>query len=204
MMVPGEKPDFTAILDQPLPWPKQGDQLFVQSSVPAKEAVLDVEGYQRHALMAIGYKEAGDAAVKRALAPYAIRDAIVFPIVFLYRQYIELCLKQALASFGSDASEERLWKTHDLSDLWCHYKEMLINFGMWSGEDADCSVERCVLEFATVDPKSEAFRYPFDTKGQPLALNIKRLDLSALKDTIAALDGYFSGSFCCLADIHSA
>jgi hypothetical protein len=203
MTVLGEMSDFTAILDQPLPWPKDGDQLFVESFVSASEAALGAEGYRRHGLMALGYKEAGDATVERALSPHAIKDALVFPIVFLYRQYIELSLKQSIAAFGSDESAKQVWKTHNLIDLWNYYKEILVTFDIWSHKEADRSVELCIQEFSNVDPKSDAFRYPFDTKGQPLALSIGRLDLRVLRDTIRSLDGYFSGCFSYLADIHS-
>jgi hypothetical protein len=47
------------------------------------------------------FKEAADVLVKEAAAGNAILDSVVIPIMFLYRQYLELSIKQ-IVMFGRE------------------------------------------------------------------------------------------------------
>lgn len=80
------------------PWPKPGDKLFVSGFGP-KVAFLGGFGttFGRYA---IGYKEAADALIDRAVEKDYSADMQFYPIAFLYRQYLELRLKQLLITGG--------------------------------------------------------------------------------------------------------
>jgi hypothetical protein len=51
-----------------------------------------------------------------------------------------------------------------------------------------------VAEFAKIDPGSFTFRYPVSPEGQPLELDVERLDLAQLRDVMDGINGYFSGT----------
>jgi len=78
--------------DTTYPWPQKGSQLFIQDGSDIEIAYIgwfyktDFHGYID------GYKKAGDYLIKTILdsGKNYERDTIVFPILFLYRQYLEL------------------------------------------------------------------------------------------------------------------
>jgi hypothetical protein len=86
---------FEDILQQEFRWPNVGDQLFKPSNVWMGDAMLAGHASTRLALMTAGYKHAGDALVERALELRAERDFLVYPIIFCYRHYLELALKNS-------------------------------------------------------------------------------------------------------------
>jgi len=55
------------------------------------------------------------------------RSNLVWPVVFCYRQYIELALKDMIAVHGKQVVPEILpnWKDHQLPTLWRSYKELV-------------------------------------------------------------------------------
>ena len=59
----------------------------------------------------------------------------------------------------------------------------------------------CVAQLAKIDRGSFNFRYPVDREGAPLQVGIERLDLIELRNVMAAIDGYFTGSFDYLHDL---
>jgi hypothetical protein len=90
--------DFEAILHRPLRWPKAGDQLFKPSGEWDGNAHIANHPTTRLVLMLGGYKRAADLLVQHATADRADRDTLVFPIIFNYRQFLELSLKYLIAT----------------------------------------------------------------------------------------------------------
>ena len=85
-------PDFGEGVE--LPWPRAGDELFA----PADDLRLSAHlGALRGESYTIGYKAAGDILVEHIMRHEIEADTLVFPIVFCYRQYLELLLKDVLA-----------------------------------------------------------------------------------------------------------
>ena len=77
-------------------------------------------------LYASGYKDAGDKLVEYVLAKATDQDILIYPIVFLYRQYIELRLKEII-KHGRILLEEGndFPKHHKIWDLWCTAKRII-------------------------------------------------------------------------------
>jgi len=85
-------PDFGEEVE--LPWPRAGDELFA----PADDVWLNAHiGAFRGDSYTIGYKAAGDVLVDHVAQHEIEADTLVFPIVFCYRQYLELLLKGVLS-----------------------------------------------------------------------------------------------------------
>ena len=58
-----------------------------------------------------------------------MRDMLVFPIIFNYRQFLELALKYQLATYGAAVGMEPNWTTHYLDRLWGEFLDMLERYG---------------------------------------------------------------------------
>jgi hypothetical protein len=121
------------------------------------------------------------------------RDSLVYPIIFMYRQFVELKLKYLIFTFGRRVGVRANWKSHDIALLWSEFIKVLAGYGVQDPENTDSVVSAIVAEFAKVDPKSCSYRYPVDIHGQEIALGIEVLDLGALKDVMKGVEGYFTG-----------
>ncbi len=186
--------NFEDILNRPLRWPKAGDRLFKPSIHWDGNAHVARDTGSRLVLMMTGYKRAADLMVRHATDDRADRDTLVFPIIFNYRQFLELSLKYLIATYGRTVDVDAIWNSHDLSCLWSSFNDVLEGYDARDGDDgATETVARIIAEFAAVDPKSFAYRYPVDRKGNPIDLAHEHLDLIALADVIEGVEGYFTG-----------
>ncbi len=184
---------FESLLNRPFRWPKAGDRLFQVSPDWDGNAVLADHPHARMVLMLSGYKRAADRLVAHAAAETAERDTLVFPIIFNYRQFLELSLKYLISTYGRAVGVDPIWDSHDLSKLWPRFEAVLAGFGLEDEDGATAAVGRIVAEFSTVDPRSFSYRYPVDTQGRPIALTHAYMDLSALADVMEGVEGYFTG-----------
>jgi hypothetical protein len=124
-------------------------------------------------IYAIGYKRAADMLIERVQKEQITFDinTLVFPIVFLYRHYLELRLKSIIkegyAIEGQAVPEKHMH--HDLSRLWNKANELRIKAKVEIEEKDQKFVRSCLDEFSKIDPFSQAFRYPTikKRKGKP-------------------------------------
>jgi hypothetical protein len=197
-------PDFDD--DLPENWPRAGDHLFVQRDwlVDARIATYHGERLYR---MKSGYKLAGDVLVGETEDIAYERSNLLWPVVFCYRHYIELALKDMIAAHGLRISPEILpnWKDHNLLLLWQSYKR-LIDATLWEMTADDlpevAAVEACIDEFVALDAGSFAFRYPVGKDGAQTSIPLDSIDLWHLRTimdrihvfldaTESALDAHF-------------
>lgn len=70
-------------------------------------------------IYAIGYKDAADILVGHVDEHARRADALVYPIVFLYRQYLELALKDLIRQARNLLHDlEPCPKNHRIDELW--------------------------------------------------------------------------------------
>ena len=94
-------------------------------------------------------------------------DSLVYPIMFLYRHYLELQLKSLLRNlYLFHGLQWNPQKTHDLVKLWHEVRQLMEKICPQDTED-NKHIEARIKEFNQIDPKSLAFRYPEDTDGNP-------------------------------------
>ena len=108
-----------------------------------------------------GYKNAADHLVDCAVKTYPAGMA-VYPIVFLYRQYIELQLKDMLQMlYKYHTLPCKIPITHDLIQIWCKVRHFMerIDKSFWGIEYYD-HIEVRIREFDLIDKRSFSFRYP--------------------------------------------
>jgi hypothetical protein len=108
------------------------------------------------------FRCAKEAAV--ALQGLKGKNRSAMPILFLYRQYLENVLKDALHTsnaFDLEQSDKKFG--HDLEALWAEAKRVLGAYGVGKALD---SLDETIAEFHTVDRRADAFRYAVDRNGQ--------------------------------------
>lgn len=183
--------DFDTVISD-FRWPRKGDLPFRSSKDVRKNARVEPHASSRLVMMMEGYKKAADLMVVQARGSTYDRDLLVYPIIFNYRQFLELGLKYLIASYGRPAAIEPNWKSHDLSFLWSQFRQVL----EWSdapGDDAEGVFERIVAQFAKIDPSSYSYRYPVDRQGRPIPVEHEDLDLDVLADVMRGVSGYIDG-----------
>jgi hypothetical protein len=189
----GKRKSFEEILNAEFRWPKQGDKPFVVAAEPIDNANIAGDGFTRLVLMMDGYKQAAGLMIAASADDRPMRDALVFPIIFNYRQFLELALKYQIATYGPAVGIEPVWNTHFLDRLWGRFLEMLERYGTEDPDEADPAVGEIVLEFAKIDPDSYSYRYPVDRRGNPIPVAYTDLHLPTLADVMEGVAGYFSG-----------
>ena len=169
---------FDSINDR---WPKLGDRLFVVG----RDAMLAQDAPERTYRLTRGYKCAGDILIQTALEDAAQRHNLVFPILFCYRHYIEIALKDIIDQY---APIERK-KNHDLRELWVQFTRIAETYGNDMAGAASV-VAACVEELASVDAGSFTFRYALSQRGTLPALPSDELDLVNLHGVMNGIENF--------------
>ncbi|MCJ7492585.1 MAG: hypothetical protein MUP15_10635, partial [Dehalococcoidia bacterium] len=118
-----------------------------------------------------GFKTAADQLVQDLLdnRVWPI-DVLLYPVAFLYRQYLELRLKELIVVSGRLLGLSREVPIHhDLMSLWKDVRPRLeqIWFSRSNKMDND-AIEDGLHQFCDADPGSYSFRYPVDRHGNPV------------------------------------
>lgn len=107
--------------DVPEGWPKLGDRLFVQTIREFPN--IATHSGERIYRMKNAFKNAADVLVTYTEEITYERRNLVWPIVFCYRQYIELALKDVINEYGcrADPIIKPVWNKHSFKILWPNY-----------------------------------------------------------------------------------
>lgn len=139
-------------------------------------------------VFAKAYTSAANRLAASLLEAPRFSDYEAYPVAFLYRHAIELSLKQiiyrgsVLAKFRHmDELDEKLHNEHDLVRLSQSASKVLST--LFPNDEALANLKRALTgiceEWSEIDPKSDAYRYPINTKGAP---STKRNQLVNLRD----------------------
>ena len=175
--------------------PSVKDQLFVEAEDWWMNACLDWY-HDPTELYIAGYKEAADLLVESIAKRKGTADSLIFPIVFLYRQYIELRLKSLLQDGKRLLDKEyRGEPEHSLGELWKQVKILLEEIFPDAEPEIDQAIESLILQFEKVDPRSTSFRYPKDLKGNnSLQIDTPRVNLRNLAEVLNSMFIILEGS----------
>lgn len=152
-----------------------------------------------------GFKDAGDFLVDHAIDRGSMQDWLVFPVLTVYRQSIELGIKCLIRECMACSEPRLLWEKrnpkpkdsplhgHDLRQLW---DEALAMIGALSPpievDEAITHTGRLIGELADLDSRGTAFRYPTTREGD-MSLPERRIDLNHVKDIVEMIHGVFFG-----------
>jgi len=144
----------------------------------------------------IGYKDAGDKLAEFVIKNNRGQDTLVYPLVFLYRQYIELRLKEIIRE-GYLLLEHKgtFPKHHKILNLWETAKGIALEIAKDIEPPPDLSyAEYVITDFAKIDPDSFSFRYPTTKKGEiTIDRRIKHINIRRLANHINDLSAYLDG-----------
>jgi hypothetical protein len=152
---------------------------------------LYVDGYRMAALKLVG--ELGND-----------QDFLVYPIIFLYRHYLELRLKRLIELGEALAPGEPAGvpKSHDLLQLWHlaekHLRREYRTCSDWQSFKADLrAAKRLVDEFVRLDPgpSGTTFRYAREPNGRPtLPAHLIRINLRQFAAGMSHLAHFLDGA----------
>lgn len=176
-----------------VPWPKIGDHLFATSSDWWHNACLNYDC--SWGLYAKGYKTGADVLVQHILDTRSGQDYIIYPIVFLYRQFIELRLKELIRQASQLVDKPKdIPMHHSILNLWIDCRKFLEE--IWpEGDKKDLdAVENCIKEFSKIDPSSMSFRYPVNKEGNPsLPQNLSHINIRHLGEVMQGIANLLDG-----------
>lgn len=183
-------------------WPKEGIEVFNSDFDWWNQASLDYyRTEEKLSIYAEGYKEAGDIVSKWVNDNKTLQDALVYPIVFLYRQYIELVLKDIIGSVNKKKTGKYEFPIrHKIMDLWKEATTLLGTIKIETSSEDLLNVENILKQFDEHDPSSEAFRYPFYTDGRQIKINLQNINIRNLSDVVDAIHSYFFGVQCVIGE----
>lgn len=178
-----------------LPWPKKGDKLFGSNGDPRFCAFIDHYNISWNSY-AIGYKRAADIIVENIQSNLIELDFLVFPIVFLYRQYIELRFKMIILD-GKDILDENpvFPKTHKLDKLWNECSAILEKLWPTGERDTLEAAQEYINDFIKKDPLSTSFKYPESKDGNPSFDDTQYIDVMNLYEIMQKFDSFLSGCY---------
>ncbi|MDE1362796.1 hypothetical protein [Bacillus paralicheniformis] len=129
-------------------------------------------------------------------------DMLVYPIIFNYRHYLELVLKEYILKFQTVfLRQDKKLHTHDLKKLLDKLLEILepqkLGFLISSKQ------KKVIMDFHKIDSKNDAFRYIYDTKGnlnhkyEQKEFNLLEVHytMNEIYNDFNALDNIFDGYF---------
>lgn len=121
------------------------------------------------------YKDCIQLILERYNEKPPFHDFSLAPVLFLFRQYIELQLK-GIIFFCTDVSPEEI-KHHDIGTLYgIALKAGEDRYGLEQAGEPNADAERFIIALAKFDPSGQAFRYPETSKGESFSKKIERSD----------------------------
>lgn len=194
-----------------LPWLQSGDRLFIEGDDWYHNALLHflVDKADELDLYIAGYKEGGDRLVRSIMEDRTHQDVLVYPTVFLYRQYLELNLKRLIREGNQLLENPSRWgevgfptdrQSHNLSRLWNEECIALVQTMGAEYEDMQISAQDLTAigdlleQFVEQDPYSYGFRYPTDSRNRPSFPDLHVINVRNLAEIMAKLAVFFDGA----------
>ena len=187
-------PDFFI---RPSAFPSSEDGLFKSQEDWWNNACVNWGGGYRWTLYASGYKDAADILVQRIEERSSGQDTQVYTILFLYRQYLELQLKELIQMGRLVIGKEKGFpKDHHIGKLWAICYPLLAEIAPGDSVEKLKEAGRLIDEFASIDPTSQAFRYPEDRDGKPSLPGLATINLRNVREVIEKIATMLSGAGC--------
>jgi hypothetical protein len=178
------------IEEKDFPWPLKSDHLFVGGEDWYYNAVLNGQRDNLN-LDAVGYKRAGEMPVEAVVKSRGDHDSLVFLIAFVYRQYLELRLKQLIRDSKRLLDDTSGFPpTHKITELWKTCRPLLNQVELDVGDQVLDEIEERITEFAEVDEESYAFRYPTDKMNNPSLPDLSCVNLPNLAGVIMKMANF--------------
>jgi hypothetical protein len=154
-----------------------------------------IDNYMGFDQLSAYYVTSADALVECSLRDHCLLGAHIYAICFLYRQGLELILKDMVwKSHYLLTGEKRFmlpdWGElgrHRLTDLWKQCRsdsERVLPDGWPLGRKDDGLVAELLLQFECHDPDSYSFRYPIGKKTGRTHQGVNNINIRVLGDSM--------------------
>ena len=164
-------------------FPGAGDVLFPR--VSASDAVSPWAAAQAWHDYTTGYKDAADLLVEHVERRGWPAAKLRFPILFLYRQHLELIVKNLIRRCRRRlGSNEDFPKHHDLHRLWQACAGLLYEISPSACGDDVRETGRLFEEISGLDPDADAFRFPERKTGTLSPAHALDFDLSSVREIV--------------------
>jgi hypothetical protein len=149
----------------------------------------------RWLIYALGYKEAADRLAAQLRDERGRLDLLVYPIVFLYRQYLELAVKGLIQQAQTLLElPTKLPMSHRIDQLWAECSKLLELVSPGDSIEEQRQIGRLLQEFSSVDPSSTAFRYPVDAAGNVSVPTIENINVQNVCDVVGKVSVILDGA----------
>lgn len=177
-----------------------GQQLFVRGDDWHNNAML--WSHFAWDIYAAGYKDAADALVATLAERKAPLDSVIYPLVFLYRQGLELQLKLILPLARRLAGKKSVADhKHDLMPLWSELRRHLEQLDSLKDDKELPAIEDFIRQLDAVDPGSFAFRYPTTKKGEVSLPELRHINVRHLSEIIDSVFMMLGGIYSWLGEM---
>jgi hypothetical protein len=164
-------------------FPGAGDVLF--PAAVASDAASPWAAPQAWHDYTAGYKDAADLLVEHLEQGGWRANKLRFPILFLYRQHLELIVKslirQCCARLGRT---DDFPKHHDLHRLWLVCVGLLHEISPGASADEVRETGRLFREISTLDPAADAFRFPENKSGGLSPANALDVNVGSVREIV--------------------
>ncbi len=179
-----------------LNWPQLEDKLFSDDdSFGWMNACLDILGREeKFYIYASGYKKSADIIYNNLDSSARHHDILVYPIVFLIRQSIELLLKDIIITcYKILCVSQGFPKHHLLIELWREAKSNLQRIQIDIDKNDLLAIKNLLDEFENIDPFSSAFRYPEDKEGNESLPGRGKIDIQNFMQVSKGMYNFLEG-----------
>ena len=149
-----------------------------------------IKGDYRSEFYIRGYKKAADILVDHVLLTDSDLDTLVYPIVFLYRHYLELLVKNIIENGAKYLGIEEKPKTnHHLDTLWSKAKEIINKYKAYPLDEYYLLIEDAITRYKANPPdlikpsmSDETYKIENEdpTRNEPYMFSNEPVDLDGL------------------------
>lgn len=182
-------------------WPQPGDSVLASSGNEKLHAQCHVGNW---GIYPQAYLDAAELLVK-AVASGSNPDLVVYPLMYLYRHYVELSVKTLIAlgrALDSNPDLSSHPDHHKLAELWKEARPLIEKYCYRADEGrTDLEAVSAVIgQFAEIDPEGEIFRFHVTTfnkkskrreKTIPVPLH---LSLDQVEKVMKRVSSFFGGA----------
>jgi hypothetical protein len=185
-----------------LNWPDKKKSLFSKRKDWWNFARIEITSMDEGlSIYSQAYKDAADRLVEHTQSDRTSLNFMVFPILFLYRHYIELALKEIILSASEYLEkEQKNTNIHTLSKLWEEAKKLIFEVDLEIPNDEIIAIENQILQFHKLDKSSETFRYPFDRQGNVFKNLSDYINIENVREIVDGLHAWCFGLVCVLSE----
>jgi hypothetical protein len=181
-------------------WPQEGVKLFISDGEYYEHAHFGWSHFSvTSAGYCMGYKDSADTLIDEAIKSKNIRklDTFIFPILFLYRQYLEWQMKSIYLKYSEETKEIKqkiIGKCgHSLIKIWNIIRPIMENEASDKDRKTTKIVEKYIQQYHEFDTKSTKYRYPINQNLEEVHTEEQRINYNNLKERMNELQSFFTG-----------